>query len=105
MNTITIHHTKHFDVWLSSFKDIGVKGRIAGALDKLANGNFGDYKYISDGVWELLFHFGKGYRIYYGKVGNTIVILLCGGHKDSQHKDIEKAKQYLLDIKKNEVGK
>ena len=66
-------------------------------LDRLKLGNFGDCKTISDGVSELRIHYGPGIRIYYAKTGNKVILLLCGGDKGSQKKDIDKAKEYLKD--------
>ena len=66
-------------------------------LARIRGGNFGDSKSISKGVYELRIQYGPGYRIYYGKRGKTIVILLCGGDKSSQKKDIRKAEDYWKD--------
>lgn len=63
-------------------------------MDRVEQGNFGDYESVGDDVCELRFFFGSGYRIYFGEVGNTIVLLLCGGDKSSQKKDVKKAKEY-----------
>jgi len=60
----------------------------------MAQGNFGDHKPVGEGVYELRLFFGPGYRIYFSKHGNTVVLLLCGGNKSSQRDDIEKARQY-----------
>lgn len=64
-------------------------------------GNFGDAKMIKggEGIWELRIDYGPGYRVYFGKQGATIVILLTGGDKKSQNRDIAKAKRYWLDYK------
>ncbi len=66
-------------------------------LARLRGGNFGDSKPVGDGVFELRIHYGPGYRIYYGKKGKKIVILLCGGNKSTQKKDIKKAKLFWED--------
>ena len=68
-------------------------------LSLLKPENFGDRKSVGDGVWELRLAFGPGYRIYYGEVDNTIVLLLCGGDKSSQRRDIERAKNYWKEYK------
>lgn len=93
-----------FREWLDNLKD--VKGRVVikYRLDRLRMGNFGDAKSIEEGVYELRVHFGPGYRIYFGLVDNKVVLLLLGGDKKSQFKDIINAKKYWKKYKekKNE---
>lgn len=74
---------------------------IKSRLDRIRLGNFGKAKMLQDGdgIWELILDYGPGYRIYFGKQKSTIVILLVGGEKKSQNRDIRKAKQYWLDYK------
>jgi putative addiction module killer protein len=78
-------------------------------IKRLKLGHFGDCKPLkqSDGLWELRIHYGPGYRIYFGKIGQEIVVLLVGGDKRSQERDITKAKRYWLDYKesKNDTKK
>lgn len=81
-------------------KDIRARARIAARIGRLALGNFGDCKPIRDGVSELRVDYGPGYRVYFGKVGKTIVLLLCGGDKRTQEADIERAVMYLQDFKR-----
>jgi putative addiction module killer protein len=83
--------------WLSSFNDKKIKHRIESRLDRLVLGNFGDHHYVAEGISELRFNFGSGYRIYYGIYENRIVLLLCAGDKSSQRKDIYKAINYWKD--------
>ena len=73
--------------------------RIDRRLERLANGNFGDCRSIGGGVSELRIHFGPGYRVYFGELDNTIVLLLCGGDKASQDRDILQTKTYWLQYK------
>jgi|SaaInlLV_10m_DNA_2_1039722.scaffolds.fasta_scaffold235678_1 putative addiction module killer protein len=68
-------------------------------LDRLMLGHYGDHKHISRGIYELRLHQSPGYRIYYGELGDAIVVLLVGGTKRRQQRDIEKADQYWSDFK------
>jgi putative addiction module killer protein len=74
-------------------------------LDRIALGNFGDTKSLGDGVYELRFDTGPGYRVYYGLDGDTIVLLLSGGDKSTQVKDIKQAKEYWNEYKYNREKK
>ena len=73
--------------------------RIEARLNSIKYGNFGDCQSVGDGVFESRLHFGPGYRIYFGVVDNAIVLLLCGGDKSSQARDIVRAKAYWLEYK------
>ena len=84
--------------WLMTL-DITPRVMIAKRLERLSNGNFGDCEPVGEGVFELRIHYGPGFRIYFGKQGKTVVILLMGGDKGTQKHDIAKAKQYWLDYK------
>jgi putative addiction module killer protein len=66
-------------------------------VDRLAFGAFGDWRAVGGGVFELRVHFGPGYRVYFGRDGKAVVILLCGGEKRSQSADIRRAKSYWKD--------
>ena len=83
----------------NAIRDTKAQTRIRGRLDRLEKGNFGDCESVGSGVFELRLHFGQGYRIYFGEVANTIVLLLCGGDKSSQTQDIENAKTYWQEYK------
>ena len=89
-----------FHNWLNSLKDISARARIRVRLNRVRLGNFGDCKAVGKGVNELRVDYGPGYRIYYGKSKTTIVILLCGGSKKSQAKDIQLAQNYWADFKR-----
>ena len=80
--------------WFDSLKNVRTQVKIDVRLTRVRLGNFGDAQSVGKGVYELRFHFGSGYRIYYGLDGNEIVLLLCAGDKSSQKKDIKKAHIY-----------
>jgi len=84
-----------FDDWFESIREMHTRSKILTRLDRLKLGNFGDCKAIGDGLAELRIHYGPGIRIYYSKIGNKMILLLCGGDKGSQTKDIKRAKEYL----------
>jgi putative addiction module killer protein len=81
--------------------DCNTRAIVRSRLDRVRLGNLGDCKPIKNGngVWELRISFGPGYRIYFGKIENKVVVLLCAGNKGSQSRDIEKAKQYWHECK------
>jgi len=88
-----------FTDWLNAIKDRTMKKRIIDRLDRIRFNNFGDNKSVGDEVYELRLHFGAGYRIYYGQIEAVIILLLCGGDKSTQIRDIEKAKNYFKEYK------
>ncbi len=81
-----------FTKWLEGLRDVQARRRILIRLRRVAQGNYGDYRFLRDGVYELRFPFGPGYRVYFGEDGDTVVVVLVGGEKSSQEKDIEQAK-------------
>ena len=92
---IVIVETKQFRVWLDGLRDGTARLRIDDRLQRLASGNAGDTKSVGDGVQELRLHFGPGYRVYYIWQDGVLIILLCGGDKNSQARDIARAKQLV----------
>ena len=88
-----------FTQWLNSLKDARSRRRILARLRRIEQGNYGDCKHLQDGVFELRLFFGPGYRVYFGEDGNTVVVLLCGGDKSTQDKDIQTAVMYWKDYK------
>ena len=90
-----LRSTRNFQKWLRKIRDQRTKEKILVRLDRMTNGNFGDYKQISSSLFELRFFFGGGIRIYYTIRNNQVVILLVGGNKSSQQNDIQKAKRIL----------
>ena len=89
--------------WIEGLKEIHTRAKILTRLDRLKLGNFGDCKSIGGGIYELRIHYGPGMRIYYSKIRRKIVLLLCGGNKGSQKKDIKNAQAFLEDYKAREV--
>ena len=83
--------------WCKDMREMHTRAKILTRIDRLKMGNFGDCKTLQDGVCELRIHYGPGIRIYYGKIGTKLILLLCGGDKGSQEKDITKAKEYFKD--------
>lgn len=96
-----IEKTVEFDKWFRKLKDFKAKAKILFRIQKLENDeHFGDCESVGDGVRELKINFSKGYRIYFHKRNGKIILLLLGGDKSSQRKDIEKAKSILEKHKK-----
>lgn len=90
---IEIRQTDAFAKWLRAVRDIQAKARIQIRLDRLANGLAGDVKPIGEGVSELRIDYGPGYRVYFIRRGEALVILLAGGDKRTQERDIKEAKR------------
>jgi putative addiction module killer protein len=90
---VEFKQTETFRKWRTRFRDVRIRALIASRLDRLAFGNAGDVKPVGQGVSELRIDYGPGYRIYYLQQGITIIILLCGGDKSTQDKDIQTAKR------------
>jgi putative addiction module killer protein len=96
-----IEKTTEFDKWLRKLNDLRAKAIILFRLQKLENEeHFGDSKPIGNGIIELKINYAKGYRIYFKEIDGKIIILLIGGDKSSQQKDIQKAKQIWDKLKK-----
>lgn len=83
-----------FTIWLNNLKDAPTRRRIITRLRRLEQGNYGDCKALGQGIYELRLFFGAEYRVYFGEDGDKLVIVLCGGDKSSQRKDIELAHAY-----------
>ena len=88
---IEIRETDRFSEWLQALKDSRAKARIAARTQRLAFGNPGDVRPVGEGVSELRIDYGPGYRVYYVQRGKVRIVLLCGGDKGSQEKDIKLA--------------
>jgi putative addiction module killer protein len=88
---IEIRKTELFADWFNSLRDRQARVRIQTRIDRAELGNFGDCKPVGNGVSEMRIHYGPGYRVYFVKHGEMLVILLAGGDKNSQSKDIATA--------------
>ena len=88
-----------FTEWFKTLRDKRAQSNIRSRFIYLEQGNFGDYRSVGGGVFELRIHVGAGYRVYFAEVDNTIVLLLCGGDKSSQTQDIQRAKTYWREYK------
>lgn len=96
---ITKNGKNPFRNWVDNLKNIQIQAKIDIRIARLRLGNFGDTKPVGQGVHELRVHFGPGYRIYFGIENEKIILLLCGGEKKSQKKDIQKAIAYWKEHK------
>ncbi|MDM8347047.1 type II toxin-antitoxin system RelE/ParE family toxin [Pseudochrobactrum sp. sp1633] len=90
---IELRQTASFAKWESRLRDKRARTIIAARLMRLAEGLPGDVEPIGEGVSELRIHYGQGYRVYFQKRGNILIVLLCGGDKGSQERDIANAKK------------
>ncbi|ECT8547616.1 type II toxin-antitoxin system RelE/ParE family toxin [Salmonella enterica] len=88
-----IIRSETFSDWLSSLKDSRARSRVLARIDRMREDNFGDAEPIGDGLSEARIHYGPGYRVYFMQQGDVIVVLLCGGDKSSQTKDIKQARR------------
>ncbi len=95
---IRIETTTKFDAWLASLADLTAVARIQARIDRAEDGNFGDCKAVGEGVCEMRIHVGPGYRVYFVQRGIAWVILLAGGDKSSQTKDIKAALKLAREI-------
>ena len=93
-----IRRTDVFDKWFKEFNDRTGKALIYKRIERLAKGSPGDSAPIGGGLSEMRVHYGPGYRVYYKDTGKEIVVLLCGGDKSTQSKDIKKAKKLAKEI-------
>ena len=96
-----------FTDWLASIRDKTTRGRIEKRMDRVEDGNMGDYRRLGTNLYELRLDFGPGYRIYFSvfsESNSKIILILCAGDKSSQTRDIERAKKYSLDVKQRYEG-
>jgi putative addiction module killer protein len=88
-----VRQTETFAAWLKELRDLRGRAKILARVQRLEDGNAGDVAPVGNGVSEIRIHFGPGYRVYYVNRGGELILLLCGGDKSTQARDIEAAKQ------------
>jgi putative addiction module killer protein len=93
-----IRYTAVYRIWYRGLEDIRAKARIDIRLNSIKKGNFGDQRSVGDRIFEIKIDYGPGYRLYYKKVKNNIVVLLCGGDKSTQDEDVINAKKILKEL-------
>jgi putative addiction module killer protein len=93
-----VQKTDEFDNWLSGLADQKAKAKIVSRIERLGFGNPGDVKPVGEGLSEIRVPYGPGYRIYYKQTDKTVVLLLCGGDKSTQAKDIKRAKEIAAEL-------
>jgi len=101
-NINTILRTETFDIWLTKLKDARGKARIIERIRSAERGNFGDCESVGQGVSEMRVHFGPGYCVYFSRIGAVVYVLLCGGVKRNQQRDIAKAQEMARMLKEEE---
>lgn len=99
MNTFV--RSSVFSDWLNDLKDPKAKARILHRLSQASLGNFGDCEPVGEGISEMRIHYGPGFRVYLTRHGTAVFVLLCGGDKSSQRRDIAKAKRMAKELKES----
>jgi len=95
---IEVRKTKIFTKWFDNLKDRRARARIQVRIDRMEMGNFGDVSPVGESVSEMRIFYGPGYRVYFIQIDNTVVVLLSGGNKSTQHEDIVKAKKLAKQV-------
>jgi putative addiction module killer protein len=90
--------TEEFGEWLSNLADQRAQAKIVSRLERLGLGNPGDVKPVGEGVSEMRISHGPGYRVYFKQIGKAVVLLLCGGDKSTQARDIKRAKEIAAEL-------
>ncbi len=93
----TADGTAPFGEWLEALRDVNSRAKVRVRLDRARLGNLGDHKHLGEGVWELRLDCGPGYRVYFAKEENRLILLLVGGDKGTQRRDIAQATGFLHD--------
>lgn len=98
---VEVRQTERFARWLEDLRDLRARARVQARIERLIGGNPGDIKPVGSGVSELRINYGPGYRVYFQQKGSTLIILLAGGDKASQPRDIDEALSLARQIKEN----
>ncbi len=93
-----IVYTEVFENWLKRLRDLRARTSILSRIERIEDGNFGDHKSVGGGISELRVNVGQGYRVYYTVRRSTVIILLCGGTKSSQRRDIVRARDMVREV-------
>ncbi len=104
-NYRTVDERIPFEEWLDSLRDKRARAKIRNRLTRVESGNLGDYRSVGEGVFELRIDYGPGYRVYFGQIGSTIIVILSGGDKSTQEQDILTAREYWRDYERSESTK
>jgi putative addiction module killer protein len=99
---LEIRETDEYIGWFEHLRDLNAQMRIGARIRRVSLGNFGDVKSVGDGVSELRIPYGPGYRVYFVRDGDTVVILLAGGDKSSQKRDIARARELAIRLREGE---
>ena len=100
IDVIRVLQTATFTRWLRRLRDDRAVARITSRLRRVTHGNLGDFRSVGDGVSEMRIQYGPGYRLYFIRRGSDMIVLLCGGDKRSQRRDIERARQIAAELEK-----
>ncbi|KWU49916.1 MULTISPECIES: type II toxin-antitoxin system RelE/ParE family toxin [Pseudomonas] len=100
---IRFKRSAEFQEWFHSLRDKPARGRVLTRLDNATMGNFGDCETVGNGVSEMRIHYGPGYRVYFMRIGEVVYLLLIGGDKSTQQRDIQRAKQIADEFRKKGV--
>ena len=99
-NYVLLDGTEPIVEWLEALKDIKGRAKIRARINQLRAGNPGQFNIVAPGIMKMKLDYGPGYRVYFARVGNKLMLLLCGGDKSTQRADIKKATEYLSDYKR-----
>ena len=102
MDMNTLNKTAEFNAWLSALADERAVNTIARRIQRAEGGNFGDCESVGEGISEMRIHYGAGYRLYYAREGSTVYLLLMGGDKQTQRRDIARAKAIWKAFRKDQ---